>query len=65
MQPSKWNPSSLAEDELAAVMDFLKEARTAVEPYPLPRVRKREKPHEPHSEDSERTPILNRTMSAR
>ena len=49
------NTASLAEDELAAVMDFLEEAQTAAQPYPLPRVPEIGKPHEPPPDDPQQT----------
>lgn len=55
------NASSLTDDELAAVMDFLEEERTAAQHYPLPRGRETGKPHEAPSDDTKRTPIRQST----
>ena len=47
------NTSSLAQDELATVIDFLEEARTAPQPYPLPQVRENGTPHDPPLDGTE------------
>lgn len=48
------NASSLAPDELAAVMEFLEEAPAVAQPYPLPRVPEIENPHEPPPDEAGR-----------